>query len=265
MMQDSQVSLVIAHSWIKDVDRLGVPLLHIDRDPPSTSEAASLPPAEAPAVAAGSAEPEPGGEPVSTVRGGGSSRGTDRVYVLYTSGSTGKPKGVTMEHRNLVNLLLSMQQEPGWMRRTCCSRSPPCPSTSPRWSCCCRWCAAQGGHCGSGRIQGRRPPAADTAAAQGQRPAGDADHLAASARQRLDRRLAASRACAAASRCRRIWQYRLRSAAASSGTCTARRRPLSGPPATACRHPAGRFASAARSPTPASTCSTRRGNRCRPA
>jgi amino acid adenylation domain-containing protein len=35
------------------------------------------------------------------------------AYVLYTSGSTGRPKGVAVTHRNLVNLLLSMAQEPG--------------------------------------------------------------------------------------------------------------------------------------------------------
>lgn len=35
------------------------------------------------------------------------------AYVLYTSGSTGKPKGVAIEHRALVNFLLSMQREPG--------------------------------------------------------------------------------------------------------------------------------------------------------
>ena len=44
-------------------------------------------------------EPAPGG-------------GSDLVYVLYTSGSTGRPKGVALEHRNVVNFLLSMQQEP---------------------------------------------------------------------------------------------------------------------------------------------------------
>lgn len=37
----------------------------------------------------------------------------DLVYVLYTSGSTGKPKGVALEHRSIVNFLLSMQHEPG--------------------------------------------------------------------------------------------------------------------------------------------------------
>jgi amino acid adenylation domain-containing protein len=34
------------------------------------------------------------------------------AYVLYTSGSTGKPKGVQIEHRNLMNFLISVQKEP---------------------------------------------------------------------------------------------------------------------------------------------------------
>jgi amino acid adenylation domain-containing protein len=38
------------------------------------------------------------------------------AYVLYTSGSTGKPKGVEIEHRNVVNFLWSMRQEPGLSR-----------------------------------------------------------------------------------------------------------------------------------------------------
>jgi amino acid adenylation domain-containing protein len=35
------------------------------------------------------------------------------AYVLHTSGSTGVPKGVEIEHRALVNFLLSMAREPG--------------------------------------------------------------------------------------------------------------------------------------------------------
>ena len=36
------------------------------------------------------------------------------AYIIYTSGSTGKPKGVMIEHRSVVNFLLSMQDEPGF-------------------------------------------------------------------------------------------------------------------------------------------------------
>jgi amino acid adenylation domain-containing protein len=35
------------------------------------------------------------------------------VYLMYTSGSTGKPKGVEVVSRGLVNVLLSMREEPG--------------------------------------------------------------------------------------------------------------------------------------------------------
>jgi non-ribosomal peptide synthetase component F len=37
----------------------------------------------------------------------------DRAYIIYTSGSTGKPKGVQIRHGALVNLLQSMQHQPG--------------------------------------------------------------------------------------------------------------------------------------------------------
>ncbi len=36
------------------------------------------------------------------------------AYVIYTSGSTGRPKGVEICHKNVVNLLESMQREPGF-------------------------------------------------------------------------------------------------------------------------------------------------------
>ena len=38
------------------------------------------------------------------------------AYVMYTSGSTGRPKGVPIEHHSVVNLLYSMQREPGLSR-----------------------------------------------------------------------------------------------------------------------------------------------------
>ncbi|MBT7408878.1 MAG: amino acid adenylation domain-containing protein, partial [Methylococcales bacterium] len=41
----------------------------------------------------------------------------DLAYIIYTSGSTGKPKGVQIEHRNLLNFLVSMQQQPGMKRQ----------------------------------------------------------------------------------------------------------------------------------------------------
>ncbi len=35
------------------------------------------------------------------------------AYLIYTSGSTGKPKGVQIQHRALVNFMLSMARQPG--------------------------------------------------------------------------------------------------------------------------------------------------------
>lgn len=37
----------------------------------------------------------------------------DLAYVIFTSGSTGRPKGVEVQHRAVVNFLLSMKRKPG--------------------------------------------------------------------------------------------------------------------------------------------------------
>ncbi len=52
-----------------------------------------------------------------------SANATNLAYVIYTSGSTGKPKGVMVEHRNVVNFFVGMDQiigiEPGiWLAVT---------------------------------------------------------------------------------------------------------------------------------------------------
>ncbi len=55
--------------------------------------------------------PAVGGDDVASLPAVG---GADLAYVLFTSGSTGEPKGVRILHRNLVNFLRSMREEPGF-------------------------------------------------------------------------------------------------------------------------------------------------------
>jgi amino acid adenylation domain-containing protein len=49
----------------------------------------------------------------------------DTAYVIYTSGTTGEPKGVEISHRNLVNLLASMQAAPGFGAKDVCLAVTP--------------------------------------------------------------------------------------------------------------------------------------------
>jgi amino acid adenylation domain-containing protein len=53
---------------------------------------------------------DPGGTEVALQA---KARSDSLAYLMYTSGSTGVPKGVEITHRNLVNLLLAMGEEPG--------------------------------------------------------------------------------------------------------------------------------------------------------
>jgi amino acid adenylation domain-containing protein len=86
---DAQVACVVTEERFAPlVAEAKVPLVRVDAD----AAALAAQPTDA---------PEGGATPA------------DLAYVIYTSGSTGRPKGVEVEHRNLVNFLRSMQQEPG--------------------------------------------------------------------------------------------------------------------------------------------------------
>ncbi|HVA15056.1 MAG TPA: amino acid adenylation domain-containing protein [Stellaceae bacterium] len=72
--------------------------------------AASLPPSDAQILFCDADEDD--GTAATPVDGGAGPE--NLAYILYTSGSTGKPKGVAVPHRAVVNLLASMQREPGF-------------------------------------------------------------------------------------------------------------------------------------------------------
>jgi amino acid adenylation domain-containing protein len=88
MMEDAELAIVVTQSALADGLPDGVHGVRLDA---SEAELVAQSPLNLPA----SAGP------------------TDLAYVIYTSGSTGRPKGVMLEHRAVVNFLLSMQREPG--------------------------------------------------------------------------------------------------------------------------------------------------------
>ncbi|MFC4584868.1 non-ribosomal peptide synthetase [Sphaerisporangium corydalis] len=83
VLADSGAALLLTEEGVRDrLPATGIPALPIDDPGLCAAEPASAP---APLATSG-----------------------DLAYVIYTSGSTGRPKGVAVEHRALVNLLLSM-------------------------------------------------------------------------------------------------------------------------------------------------------------
>ncbi len=67
---------------------------------------------------------ELGDAPTARLEVADPARGEDLAYVIYTSGSTGRPKGVMVEHRNVANFFVGMDErvsheEPGvWLAVT---------------------------------------------------------------------------------------------------------------------------------------------------
>ena len=86
--EDAHLSLLLTQGDLVEPTSEKTRVVHLDRDGPAIARERS---------------DNPGRE----------TRPEDLAYVLYTSGSTGKPKGVQIEHRNVVNFLRSMIEEPG--------------------------------------------------------------------------------------------------------------------------------------------------------
>jgi len=90
IMEDAGISLLITRTGLlKDLSRPGMKTVCLDADWKAIEQCVS----DDPAVALSS---------------------SSLAYIIYTSGSTGKPKGVMIEHRSVVNFLVSMQDEPGF-------------------------------------------------------------------------------------------------------------------------------------------------------
>ncbi len=92
MVDDSRVPVILAHLAQKSlVEALGTPAIFADLPDNSNINDRIYSAPQNPAV------------------------DTSRpAYVIYTSGSTGKPKGVVISHRSVVNLLRSLQRQPGF-------------------------------------------------------------------------------------------------------------------------------------------------------
>ena len=88
MMEDAGLRIVLTQASLAGGLPAGVTGLRLDAD-----------------TAALAAQPADNPAPLAAA--------TDLAYVIYTSGSTGRPKGVMLEHRSVVNFLLSMHREPG--------------------------------------------------------------------------------------------------------------------------------------------------------
>ncbi len=92
MVDDSRLSVVLAHLAQKSlVESLGARVIYADQMDHSTSS--------------------------DGIHSSSDSLDVDSnqpAYVIYTSGSTGKPKGVVISHRSVVNVLRTMQREPGF-------------------------------------------------------------------------------------------------------------------------------------------------------
>jgi amino acid adenylation domain-containing protein len=89
MMADADLAVVLTHSHLAvTLDEGGPRAICLDSDAESLAEQPTINPS-----------------PLAVAR--------DLAYVIYTSGSTGRPKGVMVEHRSVVNFLLSMHREPG--------------------------------------------------------------------------------------------------------------------------------------------------------
>jgi amino acid adenylation domain-containing protein len=92
ILSDAQVPLVVTQQNLKG--SLAIPSICLDAD---GSAIASTPDTNLPTVTQPTVT-----QPTNPV-----------AYTIYTSGSTGVPKGVKISHSSVVNLLYSIQQEPG--------------------------------------------------------------------------------------------------------------------------------------------------------